>query len=102
MSLWELLSQLDSGGTCHWSQHLGGRGKWISKFEASLVYKSEFQNSQGYTENPVSKNKKKKKKKKVREKKKKKKDFQLKSHEKMFKKQTKNFPQPKETNNCKL
>jgi hypothetical protein len=33
---------------------LGGRGRQISEFEASLVYKSEFQDnqdSQGYTEN---------------------------------------------------
>jgi hypothetical protein len=29
---------------------LGGRGRQISEFEASLVYKSEFQDSQGYTE----------------------------------------------------
>jgi hypothetical protein len=50
----------------------------------------------------LSPKRRRRKKKKVREKKKKKKDFQLKSHEKMFKKQTKKFPQPKETNNCKL
>jgi hypothetical protein len=31
---------------------LGGRGRRISEFEASLVYKSEFQDSQGYTEKP--------------------------------------------------
>jgi hypothetical protein len=30
---------------------LGGKGKWISEFEASLVY-SEFHDSQGYTEKP--------------------------------------------------
>jgi hypothetical protein len=29
---------------------LGGRGRQISEFEASLVYKSEFQDSQGYKE----------------------------------------------------
>jgi hypothetical protein len=28
---------------------LGGRGRWISEFEANLVYKM---NSQGYTEKP--------------------------------------------------
>jgi hypothetical protein len=39
---------------------LGGRGRWISEFKASLVYK-ERQDSQGYTEKPVSKGKKKKK-----------------------------------------
>jgi hypothetical protein len=31
---------------------LGGRGRQISEFEASLVYKSEFQDSQSYTEKP--------------------------------------------------
>jgi hypothetical protein len=31
---------------------LGGRGRQISVFKASLVYKSEFQDSQGYTEKP--------------------------------------------------
>jgi hypothetical protein len=31
---------------------LGGRGRWISEIEANLVYKSEFQDSQGYTEKP--------------------------------------------------
>jgi hypothetical protein len=35
---------------------LGGRGRWISEFEASLVYK--VQDSQGYTEKPCLKNKK--------------------------------------------
>jgi hypothetical protein len=29
---------------------LGGRGRQISEFEASLVLQSEFQDSQGYTE----------------------------------------------------
>jgi hypothetical protein len=47
---------------------LGGRGRQISEFEASLVYRSEFQDSQGYTEKPCfekPKPKKKKKKKKI-------------------------------------
>ena len=47
---------------------LGSRGRWISEFEDSLVYKdhekSEFQDSQGYTEKPCLKKPKKKKKKK--------------------------------------
>jgi hypothetical protein len=30
---------------------LGGRGRRISEFEASLIYR-EFQDSQGYTEKP--------------------------------------------------
>ena len=38
--------------TCNPST-LGGRGRQISEFEASLVYRvSEFQDSQGYTEKP--------------------------------------------------
>jgi hypothetical protein len=36
---------------------LGDRGRQIFDLEASLVFKSEFQDSQGYTEKPVSKNK---------------------------------------------
>jgi hypothetical protein len=31
---------------------LGGRGRRISEFKASLVYKVKFQDSQGYTEKP--------------------------------------------------
>jgi hypothetical protein len=37
---------------------LGGRGRQISEFETNLVYKSEFQDSQGYTEKPSNNNKK--------------------------------------------
>jgi hypothetical protein len=36
---------------------LGGRGRQISEFEASLVYR-EFQDSQGYTEKPCLKKQK--------------------------------------------
>jgi hypothetical protein len=43
------------GGARLYSQHLVGRGRRISKFEASLVYKSKFQDSQGYTEKPCLK-----------------------------------------------
>jgi hypothetical protein len=39
---------------------LGGRGRWISEFEASLIHKVSSR-SQGYTGNPVSKNQKRKK-----------------------------------------
>jgi hypothetical protein len=39
---------------------LGGRGRQVSEFEASLVYKSDFQDSQGYTEKPCLKKIKKK------------------------------------------
>jgi hypothetical protein len=31
---------------------LGGRGRRISEFKACLVYRGEFQDSQGYTEKP--------------------------------------------------
>jgi hypothetical protein len=41
---------------------LGGRDRWVSEFEASLVYK--VSSSQGYKRNPVSKTKKKKRKEK--------------------------------------
>jgi hypothetical protein len=34
---------------------LGGRGRQISEFEVSLIYKSEFQDSQDYTEKPSQK-----------------------------------------------
>jgi hypothetical protein len=34
---------------------LGGRGRQISEFEASLVYRVKFQASQGYTEKPCLK-----------------------------------------------
>jgi hypothetical protein len=46
---------------------LGGRGRWISEFEASLVYKVSSRTARATQRNPVSKNKnqKKKKKKKV-------------------------------------
>ena len=42
----------------------GGRGRRISEFEASLVYKVSFQDSQDYTEKPCLEKPKKKKKKK--------------------------------------
>ena len=34
-----LLQKLSSGGARLSSQHLGGKGRWISEFEASLVYR---------------------------------------------------------------
>jgi hypothetical protein len=36
---------------------LVGRGRWISEFEASLVYRVSSRISQGYTEKPCLKNK---------------------------------------------
>jgi hypothetical protein len=48
---------------------LGGRGRWISEFEASLVYKVSSRTARATQRNPVSKNQKKKKKEKKKEKK---------------------------------
>jgi hypothetical protein len=41
---------------------LGGRGRWISEFEASLVYRVSSRTARAIQRNPVSKNQKKKKK----------------------------------------
>jgi hypothetical protein len=38
-----------------------GRGRWISEFEASLVYKVNSRTARDIQRNPVSKSKKKKK-----------------------------------------
>jgi hypothetical protein len=43
---------------------LGGRGRQISEFEASLVYKVSSRTARTIHRNPISKNQKKKKKKK--------------------------------------
>jgi hypothetical protein len=40
---------------------LGGRGRWISEFEASLVYRVSSRTARATQKNPVSKNQKKKK-----------------------------------------
>jgi hypothetical protein len=40
---------------------LGGRGRWISEFEASLVYKVSSRTAKDTQRNPVSKNKNKNK-----------------------------------------
>jgi hypothetical protein len=42
--------------------HSGGRGRRISEFEASLVYKVSSRTARATQRNPVSKNQKKKKK----------------------------------------
>jgi hypothetical protein len=39
---------------------LGGRGRWISEFEASLVYKVSSRTARNIQRNPFSKNKNKK------------------------------------------
>jgi hypothetical protein len=49
---------------------LGGRGRWISEFKASLVYKVSSRTARAIQRNPVSKNKTKKKRKKEGERKK--------------------------------
>jgi hypothetical protein len=40
---------------------LGGRGRWISEFKASLVYKVSSRTARATQRNPVSKKKKEKK-----------------------------------------
>jgi hypothetical protein len=44
---------------------LGGRGRWISEFEASLVYKVSSRTARAIQRNPVSKNKNKNKQREV-------------------------------------
>jgi hypothetical protein len=51
---------------------LGGRGRWISEFKASLVYKVSSRSAWATQRNPVSKNEKTKQNKKTKNKKKKK------------------------------
>jgi hypothetical protein len=46
---------------------LGGRGRRISEFEASLVYNVSARTARAIQRNPVSKNQKKKKRKKEKE-----------------------------------
>jgi hypothetical protein len=48
---------------------LGGRGRRISEFEASLVYKVSYRTARAIQRNPVSKKKKKTKKRKKKKKK---------------------------------
>jgi hypothetical protein len=51
-----------SGGTRLRSQHLGVRGRWISEFKASLLYRVSSRTARATQRNPVSKKRKKKKK----------------------------------------
>jgi hypothetical protein len=48
------------GGTHLQSQHSGGRGRWISEFEASLVYSVSSRTARAIQRNPVAKNQKEK------------------------------------------
>jgi hypothetical protein len=54
-AVFNIYQQPGSGGARLQSQHLGGRGKQISEFEASLVYRVS---SRGYTEKPCLKKQK--------------------------------------------
>jgi hypothetical protein len=54
---------------------LGGRGRQISEFEASLVYRVSSRTARAIQRNPVSKKPKKKKKKREREKEKRNRDL---------------------------
>ena len=51
---------------------MGGRGRWISEFQASLVIKVSSRTARAIQRNPVSKNQKKKKERKEKKKEKKK------------------------------
>jgi hypothetical protein len=51
---------------------LGGRGRWISEFEASLVYRVSSRTARATQRNPVSEKRKRKKKKEKRKERKKK------------------------------
>jgi hypothetical protein len=50
------------GGSRLYSQHSGGRGRQISEFDDSLVYKVSSRTARATQRNPISKNQKKKKK----------------------------------------
>jgi hypothetical protein len=52
---------------------LGGRGRWISEFEASLVYRVSSRTARAIQRNPVSRKKINKEKRKKKERKKKRK-----------------------------
>jgi hypothetical protein len=45
---------------------LGGRGRWISEFKASLVYRVSSRTARAIQRNPVSKNKKENKTKQIK------------------------------------
>jgi hypothetical protein len=49
------------------SQHSGGRGRWISEFEASLVYRVSSRTARAIQRNPVSTKQKNKKERKRKE-----------------------------------
>jgi hypothetical protein len=55
-----------SGGACLSSQYLGGRGRRISEFEASLVYRVSSRTARAIQRNPVLKKTKQNRKKKFK------------------------------------
>jgi hypothetical protein len=59
--------KLGGDGARFESQHLGGRGRWISEFEASLVYRVSSRTARATQTNPVSKNQQKKEKERERD-----------------------------------
>jgi hypothetical protein len=48
--------ELGGGGTCLKSQHLGGRSRQITEFEASQDYRVSSRRARAIQRNPVSKN----------------------------------------------
>jgi hypothetical protein len=51
----ECLESAGCGGACLWSQHSGGRGRWISEFKAILVYRVNSRTARTTQRNPVLK-----------------------------------------------
>jgi hypothetical protein len=49
----KILGLAGRGGSCLQSQHSGGRGRWISEFEASLVYRVSSRTARATQRNPV-------------------------------------------------
>jgi hypothetical protein len=58
MALIFFLEAQNIGGARLWSQYSGGRGRRISEFKASLVYKVSSRTARAIQRNPVSKKKK--------------------------------------------
>jgi hypothetical protein len=55
--LWNCLERIRSWAWRPLIQHSGGRGRRISEFEASLIYKVSSRTARATQRNPVSKNK---------------------------------------------
>jgi hypothetical protein len=63
---------------------LGGRGRWISEFEASLVYKVSSRTARAIQRNPVSKTKQNKQTNKKTKRKKKKKKMECRAKKRIL------------------